>query len=80
MKPTFSKGRGKEIYLPGDPRRKEFEKEWRLAGLNLEEMESQPIAVENGEGAKVSNAVVYIFLDALASLKGRVSHFFFILS
>ena len=58
MKPLFSKGKGKEIYFPGDPRRREFEKEWRFDGKYLEEiedMEGQPIAVEIGEASKVSN-------------------------
>ena len=51
MKPLFSKGREKEVYLPGDPRRRDFEEEWLRAGLNLED---QPITVDNGKASKVS--------------------------
>ena len=53
MKPLFSKSE-KEVYLPGDPRRKAFEEQWRLAGGNPEEMEGQTITVDNGEIKKVT--------------------------
>ena len=43
----------KEVYLPGDPRRKAFEEQWRLAGGNPEEMEGQTIEVKNDEIDKV---------------------------
>ena len=52
MKPLFSKGREKEVYLPGDPRRRDLEEEWLRAGLNLED---QPITVDNGKASKVSH-------------------------
>ena len=53
MKPLFTKME-KEIYVPGDPRRKAFEEQWRLAGGNPEEMEGQTIEVENDEIDKVT--------------------------
>ena len=52
MKPLFSYGREKEVYLPGDPRRRDLEEEWLRAGLNLED---QPITVDNGKASKVSH-------------------------
>ena len=52
MKPLFSK-REKEVYHPGDPRRKSFEDALRSMGRNLEEFEGKTIEVDNGVG-KVS--------------------------
>ena len=54
MKPLFSKTE-KEIYLPGDPRRKAFEEQWRLAGGDPKEMEGQTIEIDNNEIKKVSS-------------------------
>ena len=53
MKPLFSKSE-KEVYQPGDPRRKAFEDKLRSMGRNLEELEGKTIEVDNGGGVKVS--------------------------
>ena len=55
MKPLFSKGGRREVYLPGDPRRREFEEQWRESGGDLAQLEGQPLEVDNGEAAKVGN-------------------------
>ena len=52
MKPLFSKSE-KELFHPGDPRRKAFEEKLRSMGQNLEEFEGKIIEVDNGVG-KVS--------------------------
>ena len=52
MKPLFSK-KEKEVFYPGDPRRKVFEDSLRSLGQNLEEFEGKTIEVDNGVG-KVS--------------------------
>ena len=43
------------MYLPGDPRRREFEEQWRESGGDLAQLEGQPLEVDNGEAAKVGN-------------------------
>ena len=53
MKPLFSK-KAKEVYHPGDPRRKAFEEQLRRVGRNPEELEGQTIEVENDAVVKVS--------------------------
>ena len=53
MKPLFSKSE-KEVYHPGDPRRKAFEDKLRSMGRNLEELEGKTIVVDNGGVVKVS--------------------------
>ena len=58
MKPLFSKGGRREVYLPGDPRRREFEEQWRESGGDLAQLEGQPLEVDNGEAAKVGNGHV----------------------
>ena len=58
MKPLFSKGGRREVYLPGDPRRREFEEQWRESGGDLAQLEGQPLEVDNGEAAKVGNGQV----------------------
>ena len=57
MKPLFSKGGRREVYLPGDPRRREFEEQWRESGGDLAQLEGQPLEVDNGEAAKVGNGM-----------------------
>ena len=52
MKPLFSKVEN-EVYLPGDPRRKPFEEEWRRTGGDPNEMEGKKIEVDNDEIGKV---------------------------
>ena len=52
MKPLFSKSE-KELFHPGDPRRKALEDKLRSMGQNLKEFEGKIIEVENGVG-KVS--------------------------
>ena len=52
MKPLFSKVEN-EVYLPGDPRRKPFEEEWRRTGGDPKEMEGKKIEVDNDEIGKV---------------------------
>ena len=46
------------MYLPGDPRRREFEEQWRESGGDLAQLEGQPLEVDNGEAAKVGNGHV----------------------
>ena len=58
MKPLFSKGGRREVYLPGDARRREFEEQWRESGGDLAQLEGQPLEVDNGEAAKVGNGLV----------------------
>ena len=58
MKPLFSKGGRREVYLPGDPRRREFEEQWRESGGDLAQLEGRPLEVDNGEAAKVGNGHV----------------------
>ena len=53
MKPLFSKVE-KDVYLPGDPRRKAFEEQWALAGGDPKEVEGQSIEIDNDGIKKVS--------------------------
>ena len=53
MKPLLSKTE-KVIYLPGDPQRKAFDEQWRLAGGDPKEMEGQTIEIDDNEIKKVS--------------------------
>ena len=67
MKPLFSK-KEKEVYHPGDPRRKVFEDTLRRMGQNLEEFEGKTIEVDTGVG-KVS----FLFKNRLKTLRRTFS-------
>ena len=53
MKPLFSKSE-KELFHPGDPRRKAFEDKLRSMGQNLKEFEGKIIEVDYDSDGKVS--------------------------
>jgi len=59
MKPLLSKTE-KVIYLPGDPQRKAFDEQWRLAGGDPKEMEGQTIEIDDNEIKKYSHDLFYI--------------------